>query len=219
MVLIKLKLIGIKIFKITTITNKEYLKIKSLKLIINKQISVFNKITDIRNKIKNITEYLNILYIENKDEKIINLINKQKDILNYLNIYHDKYCSLFLKLCFQEELQILNNININKINVTEYINSLRNDIKNIVEYIYEINNIHSEIDIALTEINNEITNIMTSLISYKSKAILETISPVDDKYTNDMLQIIIENNINFGNTIDDQYERFIQEINVLNSNY
>lgn len=170
----------------------------------------------IKNKRQKLREYVDILS-ENTEENA-NIIKKYKDIIKYCNIYYDKYSSIYLDNVFQIFIALLKNIRTKNFDIRKFSDYINKKIKSVIDDLKFSPNIeYNELERAIIRINKSINEIKIYLITLQSKETLSNISPVIDeveimKMTNiGDTEMLIRNT----NNLNEQYEKFISEIEVV----
>jgi len=210
-----------KILQIISNTDKTAILSSEVKNLKNKMEAAFYKIQDIDIKIDTLSGYVRLLKDEMHNEEAKNLVERQKAVIKYLSGYFDSYSALFIDILMQIKIELFNKDNKAKINVKDYIAELKKDTEDAVSLLKKFLSYskvsHTETDKSIEKMETAITAIKTHLITYQSEMMLSNMSPIEDEYK---LKTISAYNeiIVMADNLDNQYERFMQEKNIVSNN-
>ena len=188
------------------------------------------KIELLKSKIKNVASNLarissnNELLIDNvsTDMNANSIYHKNIEIIDYLTKYYDKYVALYIKTCFSSFIYYLSKKDLRTIDIKKTINEIQKNTNAII-YNYlpknktydEIINTHEFCGKTLNRIINDINTIKIQLVSLQTQLIISTISPIDNEYninkycsTNEQISLDLSK-------LNNEYDRFIAEIEVI----
>mgnify|MGYP001018336288 CR=1 FL=1 len=177
---------------------------------------------NIENKIMIIKGKLDILYdlkitinkINNTNKEKI--ITRQDKIIEYLENYLIKYCSVLLKYKINKEIE--NRLYNNKEKLSEVYDELVKIIKdNYSNLLDKYISCHKDtLEHEKDEYIKIIDQIIQNEIIKKTNTILDDISPLEDnKDTIVKIKEVFINNNNDNNILDETYDRFIAEMELL----
>jgi hypothetical protein len=193
-----------------------YRKYKQLNKIKKDIDNIVLKIQQIKKNILILSEHISLLD-EISDEDILRI---QNNILDHFILYYNKYCSVYLRMNFMKNLEILKITNTKCLNVNNFVNEINNNIKGIKESVTtfpetaKIN--FNIIEATMININRKIKKITRELIIKETVGIIKNNSPIYDK--ENIIKLI---NYDYKyETIDeliklnDEYAKFLGEMKI-----
>jgi hypothetical protein len=189
---------------------------KGIREILKNKAKLQTKMNIIRNNRRKFKEYIDILF-ENKEENI-NIIKKYSDIVKYYEEYYDKYSSIYLRNLFQVFVVLLNRIKVETFQIakfSDYINEKIDVIIDNLKFSPEIK--YTELDNTINEIKINVNKIKIYLMALQSSELLEKTSPIIDSFELNKISKSDDTKVLINDTskLDDQYDKFISEIEVM----
>jgi len=139
------------------------------------------KIQQIKNNILILSEHISLLD-EISDEDILRI---QNNILEHFILYYNKYCSVYLRMNFMNNLETLKIIKAKDFNINNFINEINSDMNKIKESITtfpETTKINFNIiEATMININRKIKKITRELIIKETVGIIKNNSSIYEK--------------------------------------
>jgi len=139
------------------------------------------KIQQIKNNILILSEHISLLD-EISDEDILRI---QNNILEHFILYYNKYCSVYLRMNFMNNLEMLKIIKAKDFNINNFVNEINSDMKKVKESITifpetaKIN--FNIIEATMINISRKIKKITRELIIKETVGIIKNNSSIYEK--------------------------------------